>query len=255
MPGGLSPFAVLRAVRESRDAAAAEAAVLVAGPMAEQLAREVAAGGEPGAARLHGDPEDVDAVVVVLAGAPAPAEVELARRAARATVPALAVQLDPAYREEVPYVLATDVVPCPPGAGFPVGALARLLARRLGGQAYPLAARLPRLREAVEREATRQTAVQNALFALLPTSADVHFPTMTLNSLRLALGISVANGREAGSAAPVDVAGVVAAGLALRGLARAVVPRLPAGRTLARAAIGAAGAVAVGVAAARRPSL
>lgn len=255
MPAGLSSTAVLRAFREARSAAEASVSLLVAGPMAEQLARELAAGGERGAVRTVGRPEDADGLVVVLAGAAAAEEVELARRATRANVPVAAVQLDPAYDAEVPYVLATDVVQCPPGEGFPVTGLAAVLARRLGGRAYPLAAALPRLREAISAEATRQAAAQNALVALLPISSGAHFPAMTLSQLRLAFGVSVANGRELGREGPVDAAAVVAAGLALRSLAHAVVSRLPAGRRLARAAIAAGGTLALGETAARRPSL
>ena len=254
MPAGLASTAVLRVLRDARDAAASTGALLVAGPMAEQLARSLAAGGEPAAVRLAGPPEAVDAVVLVLAGAPAPEEVEIARRAARAAVPVIAVQLDPAYTAEVPYVLATDVVPCPPGEGFPLAALGRALARRLGAEAYPLAGSLPRLREAVSSQAARQTAAQNALVPLLPIAREAHFPVLALNQLRLTLGLSVAQGREPGRAGPVDAAGTLAGALALRGLARAVVPRLPFGRRLAQAAIAYAGTLALAEAAVRRPS-
>jgi hypothetical protein len=255
MPAGLSTGAVLRSFREARGAAGASVSLLVAGPMGEQLARDLAAGGDPGVVRTSGGPEDADGLVVVLAGAPAAEEIDLARRAARANVPVAAVQLDPAYDAEVPYVLATDVVPCAPGEGFPVAGVAAVLARRLGGQAYPLAAALPAVREEISAEATRQAAAQNALVALLPGSSSAHFPAMALNQLRLALGVSVANGRELGRDGAVDAAAVLAGGLALRSLARTVVPRIPVGRRLVRAAIAAGGTLALGEAAARRPSL
>ena len=48
---------------------------------------------------------------------------------------------------------------------------------------------------------------------------------------------------------------IIAGGLALRSLARTVVPRLPVGRRFVRAAIAAGGTLALGEAAARRPSL
>lgn len=255
MPAGLAATAVLRALRDARDAAASTGALLVVGPMAEQLARSLAAGGDQGAVRLTGPPASMDAVVLVLAGAPAPEEVEVARRAARASVPVVAVQLDPAYAAEIPYVLATDVVACPPGEGFPLAALGRVLARRLGAAAYPLAGALPRLREAVSSQAARQAAAQNALVPLLPVRREAHFPVLALNQLRLTLGLSVAQGREPGRAGPLDAAGTLAGALALRGLARAVVPRLPVGRRLARSAIAYAGTLALAEAAVRRPSL
>jgi uncharacterized protein (DUF697 family) len=255
MPAGLATGAILRSFREARGAAGASVSLLVAGPMAEQLARDLAAGGRPGVVSTSGRPEDADALVVVLAGAPAAEEIDLARRAARANVAVAAVQLDPAQNAEVPYVLATDVVPCAPGQGFPVAGVAAVLARRLGGRAYPLAAALPALREEISAEATRQAATLNALVALLPLSSAAHFPTMALNQLRLVLGVSVANGRELGREGPLDAAAVLAAGLALRGLARSLAPQLPVGGRLARAAIAAGGTLGLGELAARRPSL
>jgi hypothetical protein len=254
MPAGLPTTTILRTLRDARAAAAAPGVLLVAGPMAEQLARTLSAGGEPGSVRTTGAPEDVDALVVVLAGAPAPEEIELARRATRATVPVVAVQLDPAYEVEVPYVLATDVVPCPPGEGFPVDGIGRVLARRLRAESAPLAAALPRLRDSISKEAIRQTATRNALVPLLPIFPQVHFPVMVVNQLRLALGLSLAQGRDVSSAGPIDAASAFTGGLALRTLARAVVPRLPAGRRLARAGIAYAGTLALGEAVARRPS-
>ena len=47
---------------------------------------------------------------------------------------------------DVPYVLATDVVPCPPGRGLPGRGDRRAIARRLGEEGTALAARLPVLR-------------------------------------------------------------------------------------------------------------
>ena len=46
----------------------------------------------------------------------------------------------------VPYVLAEDMVRVPPGQGFPVDAIARAVARRLGENGTALAAKLPVLR-------------------------------------------------------------------------------------------------------------
>src|SRR5581483_2443590 len=68
------------------------------------------------------------------------------KRARRAKVPLAAVGT---VDGPVPYVLATDVVPLAPGAGFPVDAVCRVVARKLGEEGTALAARLPVLRPAV----------------------------------------------------------------------------------------------------------
>ena len=57
--------------------------------------------------------------------------------------------------EFVPYVLATDLVRVPPGAGFPVEEIATAVARLLGEDSTSLAARLPVLRDAVCEELIR----------------------------------------------------------------------------------------------------
>src|SRR5262249_55638484 len=103
--------------------------LLVDGPLAQQLARLLADGGEPGLVRLPGDPAAATAVVSVLAGAPTDAQRALLRAATRAGVATVAVQTAPASDACVPYVLAEDVVTCPPGSGFPVQEIAAAIAR------------------------------------------------------------------------------------------------------------------------------
>ena len=254
MPAGISTGAVLRAIRETRSAARRPGSLVVSGPLAEQLARDLASGGEVTAIRMGGDPAGALAVVIVAAGEAADAEVDLARRAAREIVPVIAVQLDPASDPELPYVLATDVVACPPGEGFPVEALARALTRRLGSPAAGLAARLPALREGVTSELSRQTSVRNALVALLPFSGSAHLPLMTLNQLRLALALGVAHGREPGPESAPETGAVLVAGPLFRAVARRAVRALPVAAPLVQAAIAYAGTRALGEAATLRPA-
>ncbi|HEY7730118.1 MAG TPA: hypothetical protein VH950_04365 [Gaiellaceae bacterium] len=252
MPLGISSRAVLTAFRDARSEAERPARLLVSGPLAEQLARELAEGGVPDTVRLGGEVEGADAVVLVLAGEAAAPEVELARSANRAAVPVIGVQLDPAVNPDIPYVLATDVVPCPRGEGFPIDAIAGVLARRLGEQAAGLAAALPRLHDGVSRGLTRRAAHRNALLALLPLSRDAHLPVMTITQVRLALSLSVANGREVGSATAPDVGAVLAAAPALRALSRRVVLRAPMARRLVQAGVAYGATLAVGKASSLR---
>jgi hypothetical protein len=240
------------AFRDARNEVERPARLIVSGPLAEQLARELGQGGMPDSVRLGGEVAGADAVVLVLAGQAAAPEIELGRRAKSEAVPVIGVQLDPAVNPEIPYVLATDVVPCPRGKGFPVDAIAGVLARRLGEQAAGLAASLPRLHAGVSRELMHGAAVRNALLALLPISREAHLPIMTMTQVRLALAVSVANGREVGSATAPDVGAVLAAAPALRALSRRVVVRTPFARRLVQAGIAYAATLAVGKASSLR---
>src|SRR5207248_1089473 len=89
--------------------------------------RQGGGGGDPRAARVGG-PEGAAAYVHVLAGAPTAEDEAVLKRAHRARVPVVALVRE---RLDVPYVLPTDVVVVPPGQGFPVDAVARVLAARL----------------------------------------------------------------------------------------------------------------------------
>ena len=74
------------------------------------------------------------------------------RHARRAKVPAIAVAVGVADDTAIPYVLATDVVRVGVGQAFPLEAIARAIAARLGERGAPLAARVPLLREAVSEQ-------------------------------------------------------------------------------------------------------
>jgi hypothetical protein len=252
MPLGISARSVLMTFRDARNEAERPARLIVSGPLAEQLARELAEGGVPDTVRLGGEVAGADAVVLVVAGEAAAPEIELGRRAKREAVPVIGVQLDPAVNPELPYVLATDVVPCPRGEGFPVDAIARVLGRRLGDRAAGLAAALPRLHDGVSRELTRAAAVRNAIVALRPKSGEAHLPAMTLTQVRLALAQSIANGREVGSATAPDIGAVLAAAPALRELSRRVVLHAPIARRLVEAGVAYAATFAVGKASSLR---
>jgi len=138
----LRPGSILGVFKEARSALREERPLQVGGILAEQLARDLRAGGDPSGVRVGGRPSRAAAVVLVLAGAPKPEDEELLRAARAARTPVVAVQTGPDPGLDIPHVLATDVVACPPGAGFPVEEIARVLAARLGQSATQLAARL-----------------------------------------------------------------------------------------------------------------
>ena len=142
-------------VKELRIAAEDTRPLVVSGPLAAQLEKELSRGAAPGAVRFDGRPEDAAVFVRVLAGAPTAEDEKLLREADRAKVPVVAVQTGTEVFD-IPYVLATEVVMCSPGSGFPVEEIAarhRGAARGVRHGARREAAGDPR---AVERGADRE---------------------------------------------------------------------------------------------------
>jgi uncharacterized protein (DUF697 family) len=247
----LRPF--LLAVREAREHAAGHAGLLVRGVMAQELARALAAGGDASVVRTAGELA-TDALVLVLAEAPAAAEIDLLRRAQRAGVAVAVVRLH-GGDEDVPYVLATDVLDVPPGQGFPVEGIARVLARRLGSGIVPLGTALPALRDGASAQLIRDAALRNALIAGAPWGPAVAMPLLRRTQLGLVLDLSALHGGEVGPQRAPEAAGVAAASLGLRAVGRRVGRRLPAGRAAARVAIAYGGTLALGAMAALRARL
>jgi hypothetical protein len=214
--------------------------LLVTGVLAERLARELSVGGDPSLVRTDGDPAKASALVRVVAGA-ATAEDERAMRAAtRALVPVVAVQLgDPDVR--LPYVLATDVVVCVAGKGFPVGEITRVLAGALGRDGAPLASSLPVLRDAVQERRAEDGALTAGALAMTGGDAP-RLPALALAQSRTLSDLAVAGGaappdepRAAAQAVAPALGLAVATGLA----ARALVRRLPIRNRLLEGAVAA----------------
>ncbi len=93
--------------------------LLVLGALADQLARELTAGGDAFAVRTSGAPKDVEALVYVLGGAVNEEDERVLKLAHRARVPTVVVAAGRDTPERIPFVLATDVVRAEPGHGFP----------------------------------------------------------------------------------------------------------------------------------------
>jgi len=238
---GIGPRDVVSLARETQGAAAPRGPILVVGVLAEQLARQLAAGGDAALVRTRGDPADAAALVCVVAGAATAADEELLRAAARALVPAIAVQTaTPGTR--IPYVLATDVVDCEPGRGFPVGTIARALAAALGRNGAALAGELPVLRDAVRDRRTADGIVAAAVVAA--GSGGPRLPLLALGQARLLSDVATADGaapagtapRAAAEAIAVPLAAALATGLAARTLVR----RLPLRNRVVDGAVAAA---------------
>jgi uncharacterized protein (DUF697 family) len=179
---------------------------------------------------------------------------ETLKRARRARVPIVA--LAPRELEDVPYVLATDVVPLLPGAGFPVEALAGRIAGRLGEEAAPLAARLPVLRGAVAEQLIASFARRNGIVAGAVFVPGADLPVLVRNQIRMVLRLEQVYGRDPDPRERVpEILATIAAGFGLRTVARAMLGRIPVAGWAVQGAVAYTGTRALGEAAVRRLEL
>jgi uncharacterized protein (DUF697 family) len=173
------------------------------------------------------------------------------KRARRAHVPIVA--LAPPAVDVVPFVLATDVVRLEPGRGFPVEALTRVIAARLGEDAAPLAGRVPALRRAVAEQLIASFALRNGVIGAATFVSGVDLPALLRNELRLLLRLHQAYGLNPDPRERLpEIGATVAAGLGLRAVARELVELLPVARWAVKGGVAYAGTRAVGEAALRR---
>jgi uncharacterized protein (DUF697 family) len=224
---GLAPRDVLGLVRETRRAADTPVELIVTGVLAAELVRALRSDGEREVAHVGGDPGTATALLVVLGGAPTADDERAMRLATRAAVPIVAVQTDSRATSPLPYVTAESVVDCPPGQGFPVDGIARVLTRELGSDAVALAARSSRLREPIVRELVRRSSLRAAVAGALPWRKGAAFPVLTLIQARLVLDIAAAYGQTVDQERAPELAATAATGLGARALARRLPARLP----------------------------
>jgi uncharacterized protein (DUF697 family) len=173
------------------------------------------------------------------------------RRARRARVPIVA--LAPETVDAVPYVLATDIVRLRPGAGFPVDALCKVIAGRLGEEAAPLAARVPVLRRAVGEQLVASFARRNGLIAAAVFIGGVDLPVLVRNQLRLVLRLEQAYGLDVDLRERiVEIAGTIALGVGFRAVARELLASVPVARWAVQGGVAYTGTRALGEAALMR---
>ena len=246
----LGPLAVWGLLKELRIAAEDTRPLVVSGPLAEQLQRELTRGGGAEAVRAGGRPESASVLVRVLAGAPTQEDAAELKAAKRAKVPVVAVQTG-MEDFDVPYVLATDIVKCRPGEGFPVGEIAEAIAARLGEEGTGLAARLPVLREPLCRELIESFSRKNGILAVAIFVPGADFPVLTLNQLRLVLRLGAAHGVEIDQQRLPEVLATVAAGLGFRAVARQLLGSIPVAGWIVKGGVAYGGTRALGEAAQR----
>jgi uncharacterized protein (DUF697 family) len=246
----LTPWVVVGLVKELRVAAEDTRPIQVSGALASQLEKELARGGAPGAVRSGGRVEDAAVLVRVLGGAPTEEDERELRAAKRAKVPVVAVQTGTEVFD-VPYVLATDVVVCRPGEGFPVEEIAAAVAARLGENGTSLAARLPVLREPVCEGLIERFSRQNGIIGVAVFLPGADFAVLTLNQIRLVLRLAAAHGVEVDQSRVPEVLATIGVGFGLRALARQLLGAVPIAGWVVKGGIAYAGTRALGEAAHR----
>ncbi len=245
---GIGPRDVVSLARHNRSALSPNGPILVTGVLAEQLAAELRAGGDPSLVRTQGDPSEAAALVCVVGAAATRADEELLRRATRALVPVIGVRTG-STDTPIPYVLATDVVDVPPGRGFPVAEIARTLAAALGPDGAALAGGLPVIRDAVQDRRVADGALTAGTIAL--RRGGPRLPLLALAQARMLADVAATAGRpapETPRATAEAVGPPLVASLATGLLARTLVRRLPARNRLLDAAVAAAATYALAMA-------
>jgi uncharacterized protein (DUF697 family) len=169
------------------------------------------------------------------------------RAADMANVPIVVLGPDPTT--PIPYVLATDILPLPPGEGFPLDDLGRLIGAKADDVAAPLAAKLPALRRGIADSLVAKVARQNGLIGAAVFIPGVDFPVLTLNQLRLVMRLATAYGQQLDAQRLPEVLGVVGTGLGLRAIARGAVGMVPVGGWAVKGGVAYTGTRALGEAA------
>jgi hypothetical protein len=256
---GIGPRDVVALARHQRRVHDLRGPLLVTGMLAEQLAKELGAGGDPTLVETSGEPEAAGVFVRVVAGAATAEDERLFRAATRAAVPIVAVQTaEPERAVRLPYVLAEDVVQVMPGSGFPVDEIAERVAAAVGDAAAPLAASLPVLRDAVVRRRATDAAVATAALAALGAAKGPRLPVLALAQARMLSDVTVASGAEPGGdgrEAAQQLALPLAAALGTGLVARELVRRAPFRSRVLDAAVAGAATLALGALFKRLPRI
>jgi uncharacterized protein (DUF697 family) len=243
LKGKVGPMSLVALLRDARQADRDSKPLAVAGAreLVPILARELRAGGEPGAV-VEQDHDGAAALVWI----GEPDEVRL-RSAHHAKIPIVAVT----EATTVPHVAAGDLVRVPPGQGFPVERIAAAVARKLDEDGISLAARLPVLREPVTNRLISATSRRNGLIGVAVFVPGVDMPILTFNQLRMVLRIALAHGEGIERRRAFELLGVVGAGFTFRAIARSMLDFVPVGGWAVKGVVAYTGTRAVGEAAVR----
>jgi uncharacterized protein (DUF697 family) len=250
------PLGALRALVKEISASEPEKPLVVGGAreLAAVLRRELGRGAKPGAVRADDLPKGGAVYVYVLGRGPTADDEAALKRARRARVPIVAVAAGQLPEDvSVPYVLATDILRLEAGQGFPLEAIAQLIAVRLGEEGAPLAARVPLLRRAVGERLVASFARRNGIIGAAVFIPGVDLPVLALNEIRLILRLEQAYGLAIDPRERLpEIVATLGAGFGLRALTRELLDLVPVAGWAVKGAVAYAGTRALGEAALRR---
>jgi uncharacterized protein (DUF697 family) len=246
---GLKPAAIFGVVNSLRKTS--DRPLLVSGQLADVLARELRAGGDPGTVRTQGEPQDVEAVIHIVGDSVSAEDERVLKAAHRARVPVIVVAAGREAPLRIPFVLATDVVRVPTGHGFPIDEIGRVLMHKLGEEGSSVARHLPVLRAAFCSELIESTARTNAAIGIATFIPGADLPVLTINQIRMVLRICAAYGLEVDAQRVPEVLGTIGAGIGFRALARELLGVVPVAGWFVKGALAYAGTRALGEAAVR----
>jgi len=220
---------LVQAIQEETEPARA-GRIVVSGMLCEQLARELAAGAEPGAvvADATSRVQGAEVLVHVMAGEPSTADEALVRAADRAGVPVVLVQLWPQERWTPPFVLTPFVVECRAGEGFPIDEIGRRIADA-SEHWTDLARRIPVLHDVVSDKLVGTSVIRAALIGALGGRKRASRPVLALEQVRTVARLRSLRAGATPQELPA-LAGAATAALALSYLLREAARR--AGGTL-----------------------
>jgi uncharacterized protein (DUF697 family) len=240
----IKPGIVLGLLREVRSTS--DKPMLVGGTLAEQLARELSAGGDPSAVRVGVEPRNEEVFVYVIGDGVSDEDEKVLKHAHRERVPTIVVAVGRNAPRRIPFVLATDIVRVEPGHGFSVEDVGRAIARKIGEEATSLARRLPTLRPAVSAQLIESFSRKNGLIGAAVFVPGVDFPVLTLNQLRMALRILSSHGLELDGQRAPELLATVGAGIGFRTVARELLNLIPVFGWAVKGAVAYGGTRAIG---------
>lgn len=176
------------------------------------------------------------------------------RAADRAEVPIVAALIDfeeVPRSDEIPYVLATDVVRARDAASAAVPVMERVAAQAKG-DAYVIARAMPQYRDLAARAIINHYARLNGLVSAAALVPLADLPVLTINQLRMVARLAGAHGIELDAKRLLEFSFVVGAGLGFRGVLRSARNFLPGPRWAMNGGVAMGGTVAIGEAALRR---
>lgn len=206
--------------------------IVVSGVLAEQLAKELAAGARSGAVVVGSAALRTGAEVLVhiLAGDPTAEDDELVRRANAQEVPVVIVELWPQAEWTRLFVLTPFVVECRAGQGFPVREIADRIAEATQDSAL-LASEVPALADAARAGIIKQSLIRSAVIGIAGARFGASRPLISLEQVRMVSRLRAVSSGPAQaddrSELAAGAAAVFMSGYAFRRLARSAGVVLP----------------------------